>query len=138
MRFARQYTLLHASDCDPPHGLDLTPGSRDSLKVEFLEEAFRERGFDKNHPALIGYPLNGRIQLASGTHRHEAARRAEIQLPVRIVLRSWVEAFWGKEEWFTRVMPDIPVKDLERAEVTEGGDVPGLDERVSLDLDLER
>lgn len=29
MRLARLYVLLHPDDCDAPHGLDLSPGSRD-------------------------------------------------------------------------------------------------------------
>lgn len=36
IRNVRQYTLLDPDDCDPPHGLDLESGSRDSIKVEYL------------------------------------------------------------------------------------------------------
>lgn len=132
-RYARQYTLLHPTDCLPPHGLDLTPGSRDSQKVEMLETAFRTAGFDKKQPALVGYPDgNGMIQLTSGTHRHTAGMRADIFLPVKIIPRAYVEAYWGKDEWFEKVMPDIPVEDLECAEVKEGTDYPGIDERIDL------
>lgn len=98
-RFARHYVLLHPDDCEPPHGLDLEPGSRDSIKVERLTEAFARDGFDKTMPALVGYPLDGRVQLASGTHRHEAAKRAGIRLPVKLTLRSHVEAMWGTPAW---------------------------------------
>lgn len=80
-RYARLFVWMHPIDLDPPHGLDLEPGSRDSLKVEALTEAFAKDGFDRDEPALVGYPLNGRIQLATGTHRHEAASRAGIRLP---------------------------------------------------------
>lgn len=57
----RQYILLDPEDCDPdpPHGLDLTPGSRDSIKVDWLVEAFARDGFDPDEPALVGYPING-------------------------------------------------------------------------------
>src|ERR1035437_51436 len=98
-RYARQYLLLHPDDCIPPHGLDLTPGSRDSIKVEYLEEYFRAYGFDKSKPALVGYPLNGKVQLLSGTHRHEAAKRVNMMLPVAMRLSSYVEAAWGTLEW---------------------------------------
>lgn len=135
-RRARQYILAHPEDCDPPHGLDLTPGSRDSLKVESLTEAFIEHGFDKNEPALVGYPLNGRIQLLSGTHRHEAAKRAGIMLPIKMHLRSVVEASWGLPEWLEKLIVDVPVKDLEFALVQDKGDPPGIDERVDLTKDL--
>jgi hypothetical protein len=132
MRWARQYTLLHPQDCDPPHGLDLSPGSRDDLKVTALAEAFATSGFDPCEPALVGYPLNYRVQLLTGTHRHEAARRTGILLPVRLVLRSAVEGTWGTERWETLVR-DVPVKDLECAEVEDGGWTPTLEERVSLE-----
>lgn len=134
-RFARLYVLLHPDDCDPPHGLDLTDGSRDSLKVERLTEAFISNGFDPNEPALVGYPLNGRVQLATGTHRHEAAQRAGILLPVNMKLRSQVEAMWGTPEW-AKLIEDIKVRDLELAPVPEGGEPPGLDERVDLSRDI--
>lgn len=136
-RYARQYVLLDPSDCDPPHGLDLTPGSRDSQKVEQLAEEFWENGFDKTKPALIGYPGgNGRIQLASGTHRHEAARWAGIPLPVHITLRSVVEAAWGTDRWLD-FLKDKSVESLERVEVPENVPAPALADRVDLTRDME-
>jgi hypothetical protein len=104
--------------------------------VEWLTETFARDGFNPNEPALVGYPLNGRIQLASGTHRHEAAKRAGIRLPIRLMLRSSVEAMWGTAAWGTFIA-DIAVKDLECVEVTEGVFIPGLDERVDLTRDIE-
>ena len=136
-RYARQYILAHPDDCDPPHGLDLTPGSRDSLKVEMLTEAFLKNGFDPNEPALVGYALSGRIQLLSGTHRHEAARRTGIMLPIKMHLRSIVEAAWGMPGWLEKLIVDVSVKDLEHAIVPPPVPPPGLDERVDLTRDLE-
>ncbi len=130
-RFARQYVLLHPDDCDPPHGLDMYPGSRDWMKVERLKQAFIGQGFDPNEPALVGYPRDGRVQLLSGTHRHLAAKQAGIALPVTLKLRSVVEAAWGTDAW-DDLIKDVPVKDLEMAPVCEGGTPPGLDERVDL------
>ena len=129
-RTARQYTLVAPEDCDPPHRLDLHPGSRDSIKVAWLEAAFRTAGFDPAYPALVGYPLGGRIQLLSGTHRHEAALRVGMKLPVKMHLRSDVEAAWGTEDW-AALIADIPVRDLENATVQPPSPPPGLDERVS-------
>lgn len=136
-RLARQYVLLHPDDCDPPHGLDLEPGSRDSLKVEYLTECFARDGFDPKMPALVGYPLDGRVQLASGTHRHEAAKRAGIRLPVKLTLRSYVEATWGTPAW-EELIADLSVESLELAPVPEGREPPGLDERVDLSGGYER
>lgn len=130
-RLARHYILVDPTDCDPPHPLDLTVGSRDSLKVERLTEAFVKDGFDPRMPALVGYPLNGRIQLLSGTYRHEAAKRAGIMLPVTMKLRSIVEAAWGTPK-LDQLIADIPVEDLELAPVQRPVLAPGLDERVDL------
>ncbi len=102
---------VSAGDCDPPHGLNLAPGSRDRLKVESLLDAFELDGFDLSEPALIGYPLDGRIQLLSGTHRHRAATLAEIRLPVTLWLRSTVEQCWGRPLW-AGIMEDIQVSRL--------------------------
>lgn len=130
-RRARLYILVHPDDCDPPHGLDLTLGGRDARKVALLAEAFARAGFDRNKPALMGYPKDGRIQLLSGTHRHEAARLVDMRLPVVMYMRSVVEAVWGTPAW-AELIEDIPVKELEQAPVKEGGVPPGLGERVDL------
>ncbi len=136
-RFARRYVLLHPDDCDAPHGLDLEPGSRDSMKVEGLTEAFARDGFDRTMPALVGYPLNGRVQLASGTHRHEAAKRAGIRLPVKLTLRSQVEAMWGTPAW-EAFIEDLSVESLELAPLEASSAPPGLDERVDLSAGYEK
>ena len=139
MRYACMYVLFHPSDLIPPHGLDLTPGSRDSRKVEFLQMAFATSGFDPDEPALVGYPSEGKIQLLSGTHRHEAARRIDMQLPVRLVLRSVVETTWGTPEW-EETIRDIPVAELHWAPVTTGTERRGdtdLGERVDLTVSYE-
>lgn len=113
----------------PPHGLDLSPGSRDTIKVEMLEQAFRTRGFDKTKAALFGYPLNGKVQLLTGTHRHEAARRVGMYLPVRMTLRSVWYSIWGTDEAM-QAAKDIPVCDLELVPVGEPKPAPGIDEII--------
>jgi hypothetical protein len=54
-----------------------------------------------------------------------------------MVLRSDVEAAWGTERW-ADLIRDVPVEDLEMAEVIEGREAPGLDERVDLSRDYNR
>lgn len=110
-RIVRTVTWVDPQDCDPPHGLDLSL-ARHANKVNALIEAFAINGFDQNHSALVGYPLNGRIQLLSGTHRHTAAVATKIKLPVTLWLRSNVEETWGELQEWMKVMKDIPVKDL--------------------------
>lgn len=118
MRQVRSFMWVNASDCDPPHGLDML-GERDANKVARLYEAFMIEGFDLNEPALVGYPLNGRIQLLSGTHRHEAASRAGILLPVTLWLNSDIMETWGTELW-EETIRDIPVKELQSYPIKDG------------------
>lgn len=103
---------IDATDCDPPHSLDLTI-ARHANKVNMLAGAFETDGFDRRYPALIGYPLNGRIQLLSGTHRHMAASIIGIKIPVTLWLRSSIERAWGNLELWLEIMRDIPVVSLE-------------------------
>jgi len=105
-------TWVDPHDCDPPHGLDLTT-AHDADKVNMLAEAFSRSGFDKSKSALVGYPLAGRIQLLSGTHRHEAAKRTGTRLPVTLWLGSSIDEAWGDLDNWLRVMKDIAVADLE-------------------------
>lgn len=117
-RYANMYILVHPDDCDPPHSLDMT-SKHDYEKVYELMTWFELDGFDKRKAALVGYPKDGRIQLLSGTHRHLAAKRARILLPVRMVLRSVVEGTWGTDEW-PETIRDIPVLELENVLVPDG------------------
>lgn len=107
-------TWVSAEDCFAPHGLDMT-APRNYLKVEMLVEAFtRDGGFDKTKSALIGYPLDGKVQLLSGTHRHRAAGITGILLPVMLWRREDIEEVWGVLDSWVHVMRDIPVEQLER------------------------
>jgi hypothetical protein len=99
-------------DCDPPHGLDMA-SNHDADKVAGLAAGFAKVGFDRKAPALVGYPLAGRIQLLSGTHRHLAALLTGVRLPVVLWLSSDIKRAWGHLEQWLRVMEDIPVEILE-------------------------
>lgn len=90
----------------------MSGGSRDRKKVGWLYDMFVADGFDMAKPALVGYPLDGRIQLLSGTHRHTAAKYADILLPVTLWLRRDIERYWGRPEWAT-IMQDILVQDID-------------------------
>jgi len=109
-------------DCLAPHSLDMDT-DRDSNKVENLRQQFEKGGFDPSYPALVGYPLDNKIQLLSGTHRHLAAKQANILLPVTLWLRSDVERMWGTELWDT-IIQDIPVEELEQGTVEAGFKIP--------------
>ena len=118
MKVARSFVWVDPSDCIPPHGLDLA-SPRDANKVEALRKAFEEKGFDKKYPALVGYALDGKVQLLSGTHRHLAAAQAGIQLPVTLWLRSDVEETWGTDLW-SQTIEDVSVSELETWPVVDG------------------
>lgn len=99
---------LSPQDCVAPHSLN----HGDFNKVKWLYDLFVEDGFDTSKSALIGYPLEGKIQLLSGTHRHKAAELVGIKLPVSLWLRSDIEACWGRPQW-SEIMQDIPVKNFQ-------------------------
>lgn len=122
VRVANKFIWLSAEDCDPPHGLDMD-SPRDFNKVRDLATAFAEEGFDLDMPVLIGYPLNGRIQLLTGTHRHRAAEWTNTKLPVSLRLRSDVERLWGTGEW-NELIKDTPVKELMNVVVEDGARIP--------------
>ena len=106
------FMWVSALDCDPPHSLNLSTGSRDLTKVEGLVKEFiNNNGFNISYPALVGYPLDSKIQLLSGTHRHEAAKRTGYKLPITMFLRSYVEAYWGTNNWIN-ILQDISVIEL--------------------------
>lgn len=106
-------------------------------KLNSLIEAFqRDGGFNKDYPALVGYPIDGMIQLLSGTHRHCAAFQASIKLPVTLWLRSDIEERWGTELWDSTIA-DIPVKELESYPVVDGFRISPY-ERVDLSKGNEK
>lgn len=121
MRKVQCFAWVSPEDCLPPHGLDMS-AKRDYEKVEKLIKAFKENGFDLNMPCLVGYPLDGKVQLLSGTHRHLAAKEANIKLPVSLWLYSDIECTWGTPEWLN-IIADIPVKELMEYEIKDG---PGI------------
>lgn len=118
LRYVRSFMWVDPNDCDPPHGLDMR-SNHDADKVALLKEAFQREGFNLSYPALVGYPLNGRIQLVSGTHRHAAAQQAGIKLPITLWLRSSILELWGTDLW-SKVILDIPVHELTEYPVVEG------------------
>jgi hypothetical protein len=117
-RIAQIVLWVDPNDCIAPHSLDMN-SARDANKVENLRQQFEKNGFDINHSALVGYPLDGKIQLLSGTHRHLAAKQANVALPVTLWLRSDIERMWGTDLW-DKAIQDIPVKDLLQFTVKEG------------------
>jgi len=125
MRKAQCFIWVDPDDCEAPHELNMS-SEYNSSKVEGLRKMFEKDGFDLNYPALVGYPLDGRIQLLSGTHRHRAATQAGIQLPVTLWLRSDVERMWGTKLW-DKAIEDIAVKDLVEVNIKEGFHVPPYD-----------
>jgi len=118
MRKIKTFVWVDADDCNPPHGLDME-SPRDADKVAMLQAAFEKDGFDPSYPALVGYPLEGKIQLLSGTHRHMAGKLAGVKLPVTLFLRSDVEETWGTD-WWDNTIADIPVSQLEAMLIEEG------------------
>lgn len=76
-------------------------------KVMDLAADFAENGWDTSCPPLIGYFVEGEIQLLSGTHRQAAAVIAGIKIPVLIWSKYTVEQAWGTDDW-PRIMEGSP------------------------------
>jgi ParB-like chromosome segregation protein Spo0J len=68
-------------------------------KFEQLVHDFRSTGWDLTRPNLLGYPLEGKIQLISGSHRWAAAEVAPIDIPVEVFSYEYIESIWGFDEW---------------------------------------
>lgn len=87
------FYFLHPLTCDPPHRIS------HEEKLADLADEFVTNGWSPEHPVLIGYVLDGRVQLLSGTHRHAAANYACIALPVLLRPYAEIEQAWGTEHW---------------------------------------
>lgn len=67
-------------------------------RVEELIIAMKQDGWQG--PPLIGYKLEDKVQLLSGTHRYAAAIRAEIMIPVLLWPFEQVWNAWGDlKQW---------------------------------------
>ena len=95
---------IDPSECDAPHRV-----SHEDKLVELANE-FVARGWGVNYPVLIGYMLDGRLQLLSGTHRHKAAEMAGIRLPVIVRNYDDVRSAWGTDAW-AEIMDAPSVRD---------------------------
>jgi hypothetical protein len=95
--------MLSPRSCIPPHGVSHPE------KVYELANKFILYGWGENQLPLIGYPLKGKIQLLSGTHRWNAAKLAKLELiPVLIRKRKQVENAVGDlDKW--KVIMDAEV-----------------------------
>ncbi len=80
---------VKARACDPPHGVTHPD------KMFLLYRQFHKHGWAENEPALVGYEIDRRIQLLSGSHRWEAARLADIYIPVVITPYATVKQSHG-------------------------------------------
>jgi ParB-like chromosome segregation protein Spo0J len=64
-----------------------------------LIEAFRNSGWDTSRPNLLGYTWEDRIQLATGSHRWDAANETGILVPVNVYTYDFMREIWGTDEW---------------------------------------
>jgi hypothetical protein len=94
--------------CEPPHVVT-HPNKLDELIV-----AFKWKGWDLNRDALVGYMRDGRIQLLSGSHRWEAARRTDNDVPVVIRSEAEVREAFGDLGRWNAIMTPIPAKLVDR------------------------
>lgn len=109
---------LHPSKCIPPHEV-VRP-----WQVDELSDLFSQRGWGVGWPNLAGYrapdamgiychlrdylrsfdmPCD-KIQLLSGTHRHAAAARVDIKVPVRVYDYAQIADAFGDVGAWTRLL----------------------------------
>lgn len=85
--------------CDAPHRIV------ECERLYNLIDAFLEGGWDLTKPCMIGYWLNDRIQLLSGSHRYEAAVRAKLEkVPVIVRTLSEVQDAYGDLDKWSLIM----------------------------------
>jgi ParB-like chromosome segregation protein Spo0J len=92
-------SLLDPKDCDPPHRVT-HPEKLNWLISELTVKGWKGR-------VLIGYKLDGRVQLISGSHRYEAAKRLSLKLPVLLYPYDYITAIYGTDEWLFLVRQEI-------------------------------
>lgn len=90
--------------CDPPHRVT------HYSKLAELVKSFAAKGW--NGQALIAYPFEGRLQLLSGSHRHEAARLVDIRIPVILHSYEFIKHLWGTDLWID-LMNNAPVARMD-------------------------
>ena len=86
--------------CDPPHKVTHPE------KFYELLELFLKYGWDNNHPPLLGYWFEDKIQLISGSHRWAAANEAHIKIPILLYSYEFIKNIWGTEEWL-QILKDV-------------------------------
>ena len=78
--------------CDPPHRITHLE------KVCDICRSLAVNGWVGDQ--LVGYLLDGRIQLINGSHRWAAAKELGIHIPVVVVSYAYVQDIWGDlDKW---------------------------------------
>lgn len=87
--------MINPKDCIPPHRVSYPN------KVIDLANKFVKKGWGKYHLPLIGYYINKKLQLLSGTHRHAAAIMAGLdRIPVLIRgIKEVKDAYGNLKKW---------------------------------------
>lgn len=88
-----EVSWIEPSLCDPPHKV--------THPEKFIDlcGAFCGEGWDINEPPLLGYPIDNKIQLISGSHRWAAALEANIKIPIIVYSYDWIYEIWGSDTW---------------------------------------
>lgn len=97
---------VEPASCLPPHRVT------HPTKLVELIKSISANGW--NGQALIGYPLDGELQLLSGSHRHEACRLLECRLPLVLHSYEFLRHLWGTDKWID-LMNNAPVARMNKA-----------------------
>lgn len=90
---------MPAEMCAPPHRVTHPDRLAD------LITAIERDGW--NGPMLLGYWLDGKVQLISGSHRWAAATALHRQLPVWLHDYEYIRGIYGTHEWMELMAASI-------------------------------
>jgi hypothetical protein len=93
---------VHPNQCIPPHKVT------HEEKLEKLIHSIQNNGWDG--PSLLGYVLDDKIQLISGSHRWAAMDFLDFLIPVDLKDFSYVHCVYGTKEWEDLMISANPIK----------------------------
>lgn len=97
--------MMHWSELDPPHAAD-------PYKTAVIASALQRFGWLPSEPCVLGYPLEGRTQLLSGSHRWDACRLLDRSMPVVLKSFSEVQEAWGDIDRWAQIMAPIKLCEV--------------------------
>ena len=94
----RDIIWINPNECLPPHSVSRIE------EVDDLVENFSQYGWDVEDSVLVGYIIDNKIQLLNGTHRHAAATKLNMEVPIVLYTESEIWDAWGDLNKWSRII----------------------------------